>query len=533
VYVATTDEVLYCLEAQEDTLAPEWHGTEGIRAASTSFGEVTLEWDYATDDFYSPVYYQVYYGTEEDLVWWPTQISDIPGEGEVTHTCTVTDLDDGVRYYFGVRASDRPLWDDANLEQNEIILGATPPWNFYTELALGDELPAVADTFLTYTGAAWRDGELHSAYATEGPADQDDNLYYFTYNGTTVSADDPILGTPSPSGFVARCMELSFNSLGEPVISYADISDYRSAERTAENVWNLATLATTDVPVQPAFSSAFGTDIRVQAMFEEITPPPFVAVELWTRLWDDVGGWGGFEEPDTELSKGMEVRALLANFGEGDVPLVFYENASAYYSGSAFPSAGKLWIAEHSEIDGWTAATADEGATEDANTGRNLTVVWDGSLAHLAYYDLHSEGFPLTATLRYATYDGLSFTAEDVANFVLPEGGHESADYYYHTPGIALVSGEPVIATFSRLTNPPSAGEPYHLADVYYCRYADDAWVSERVVEDVGMYLHFNVAVQVTGDGFDGYPLLIFPAGPEEPSGFDHLEIWQRGPVIP
>ena len=533
VYVATTDEVLYCLEAQEDTLAPEWQGTEGIRAASTGFGEVTLEWDYATDNFYSPVYYHVYYGTEEDLVWWPPQISDIPGEGEVSHTCTVPDLDDGVRYYFGVRASDRPLWDDANLEQNETILGATPPWNLHSELTLGVELPAVADTFLTYTGAAWRDSELHCAYAIEGSADQDDNLYYFTYDGTTVSADNPILGTPSPSGFVARCMELTFNSSGEPVISFADTSNYRSAERTAENVWDLVTLATTDVPVQPAFSSAFGTDIRVQALFEEIAPPPLVEVELWARLWDDVGGWSSFEEPDTDLNKGMDVRALLVDFGEGDAPLVFYETASEFYSGSAFPSAGGLWMAEHSEIDGWTAAAADEGATEDANTGRNLITIWDGSLAHLAYYDLHSEGFPLTATLRYATYDGSTFTPEDVVSVALPDGGHDSADYYYHTPGIALVEAEPIVATFSRLTNPPSAGESYHFADVYYCRYTGSSWISERVVEDVGMYMHFNVAIQVTGDGFDTYPLLIFPAGPEEASGFDHLEIWQRGPVIP
>jgi len=533
VYVATTNEVLYCLEAQEDTLAPVWYGVEGVRAASTKIGEVTLEWDYATDDFYSPVYYQVYYSTEENLVWWPPQISDIPGEGEVTHSYTVTDLEDGVRYYFGVRASDRPLWDDANLEQNETILGATPPWNLYTELTLGNELPAAADTFLTYTGAAWRDGELHGAYATEGTADQDDNLYYFTYDGTTVSADNAILGTPSPSGFVARCMELTFNSLGEPVVSFADINDYRSAERTAADVWDTVTLATTDVPVQPAFSSAFGTDIRVQAMFEEIAPPPFVEVELWSRLWDDVGGWGSFEVPDADLNKGMDVKALLTDFGEGDVPLVFYGSASEFYSGSAFPSTGELRIAEHSEIDGWTATTADEGATEDSNTGRNLSAVWDGSNVHLAYYDLHSEGFPLTATLRHATYDGSIFTSEDVVSVALPELGHESADYYYHTPGIALVGVEPVIATFSRKTNPPSASEPYHLADVYYCRYSGDAWVSERVVEDVEMYLHFNVAVQVTGDGFNTYPLLIFPAGPEEASGFDHLEIWQRGPVIP
>jgi len=530
VYVATTDEVLYCLEAQEDTMAPVWHGTEGVRAVSTDSGEVTLEWDYATDNFYSPVYYQVYYSTEDDLVWWPPQVTDIPGEGEVTHSCTVPGLDDGVRYYFGVRASDRPLWDDANIEQNENIMGATPPWNLYTELTLGEELPAAADTVLTYTGAAWRGGKLHGAYATEGPADEDDNLYYFTYDGTTVSADDPILGTPSPSGFVARCMELSFNSLGEPVISFADTSDYRSAERTAENVWDLATLVTTDVPAQPAFSSAFGSDIKVQAMFEEITPPPPVEVTLWARLWDDIGGWGSFEEPDNSLDKGMDVRALLADFGEGDVPLVFYEKAAEFYPGSSFPSAGELWLAEHSETEGWTASVLDEGT----NTGRNLSAIWDGSSrAHLVYYDLHSSGFPLTATLRYATYDGTSFTAEDVMSVALPEGGHPSADYYYHTPGIALVSGEPVIAAFSRLTNPPSAEDPYHLADVYYCRFDEGEWVSERVVEDIGMYLHFNVAVQVTGDGFNGYPMLVFPAGPEEPGSFDHLEIWQRGPLAP
>ncbi len=533
VYVATTDEVLYCLEAQEDTLAPEWHGTEGIRAASTDFGEVTLEWDYATDDFYSQVYYQIYYGTEKDLVWGLPQISDIPEEGKVPHSCTVTDLEDGVRYYFGVRASDRPLWDDANLEENENILGATPPWNLYTELTLGDEILAVADTFLTYTGAAWRDGKLHGAYATEGPADQDDNLYYFTYDGTTVSADNAILGASPPSGFVARCMELSFNFLGEPVVSFADVNDYRSAERTAENVWDLATLVTTDVPVQPAFSSAFGSDMKVQAMFEEITPPPSVKVEFWARLWDEVGGWGGFEVPDTDLDKGMDVRAVLADFGEGNVPLVFYERASDFYSGSAFPSAGELWLAEHSETEGWTASLLDAGTPDESNTGRNLSAVWDGSLAHLVYYDLHSEGFPLTATLRYATYDGTLFTAEDVVSIALPEWGHALAGYYYHTPGIALAGGEPVVATFSRLTNPPSAGTPYHLSDVYYCRYSGDAWVSERVVEDVGMYLHFNVAVQVTGDGFDGYPLLIFPAGSEEPGGADHLEIWQRGPITP
>ncbi len=534
VYVATTDEVLYCLEAQVDTMAPVWHGVEGVRAATTGFREVTLEWDYATDDFYSPVYYHIYYDTDEDLVWGTPRIADIVGQGEVSHSYTVTGLDDGVRYYFGIRASDRPLWDDPNVEQNENILGATPPWNLHSTLTLGDELPAAADTALTYTGAAWLDGELHAAYATEGPAEEDDNLYYFTYDGSTVSADSAILGTPSPAGFVARCLELSFDSSGAPVISFADVDHYRYAERTGEDVWSLAELATTDVPVEPAFSSAYGADVRLQALLEEVTPPPsFVEVELWTRLWDDVGGWGSFEEPDNDLNKGMDVRAMLADFGEGDVPLVFYERASEYSPGSPFPSIGELWMAEYSEAEGWAPSVLDEGGSGLSNTGRNLSAIWAGDKAHLAYYDLHSAGWPSVATLRYATYDELSFTAEDVMSVALPDGGHDVAKHYYHTPGIALAGGNPVVATFSRLSNPPAADVPFHLADLYYCRFDGDAWVHEMVAEDVAMYLHFNVAVQVTGDGFDGYPLVIFPTGPEEAGFADHLEIWQRGPLGP
>jgi hypothetical protein len=258
-----------------------------------------------------------------------------------------------------------------------------------------------------------------------------------------------------------------------------------------------------------------------------------VEVELWARLWDDVDGWGDFAEPDNDLSKGMDVGALIGDFGEGEVPLIFYERATEYSPGDPFPSKGKLWIAQYTEADGWTPSLLDEGTPGVSNTGRNLSAIWEDGLAHLAYYDLHSPGYPSVASLRYASYDGASFSAEDAMNVAIPDGGHTAALYYYHTPGIALVGGEPALATFSRLSNPPAADVPFHLADLYFCRYDGGGWANELVVEDVAMYLHFNVAVQVTGDGFAGYPLLVFPTGPEETGGADHLEIWQRGPLIP
>jgi len=530
VYVATSNMVLHCLEAVPDTEPPVWQGTAGVRAVCTDTGEVTVEWDWATDNSNLPVYYHIYYGTSEEFSWDSPQISDLKGLGQVTHSYRVTGLEDGTRYYFGVRASDRPLWDEPNLELNQNLLGATPPWNLLAELVLRNELPAEPSTTLTFFDAELRDGVLHFAYATQGPATQDDNLYYGTYDGAAFTSDPAILGTPGPSGLTVRSLELSFGFTGEPVISFTGTSEYGYAERTAPGVWAVTAITSIEVPTQPAVSTAYGVSARLQALFHEAVPlPPSEEVDLRGRIGDGLS-WGSFEALDEDLKRGMHLRAVFLDYGDGEIPSVVYEKSSEHYPGSTIPLRGELWMAQFTEGEGWSAQVLEPAREAYTDTGKNVNLLWDGFRLHTVYYDLRYSDSPPVAVVRYATYDGSSFAAENVMSVDLPDPSAKAA-HYYHNLGLALVDGEPAVASYSRRTDPVNDEQAYHLADVIYAWSSGGNWHSEKIADSVELFLHFSAPLEAVGPELSGYPLVVYPVLKGSALGANRLEIWQRGPI--
>jgi outer membrane protein assembly factor BamB len=526
VYVTNSNSVLTMLQMNPDMTAPVWVGEEGIRSVSTGFGEATVNWDYATDDFYGrKVYYHICYGTTPAFDWDDPQVKDIADTGASTHSYTIDGLEDGERYYFAVRVSDRRLDDDPNMDANENYLGATPPWNVLDELVVGVDLPEIWS--ITYFDAAQSAGIVEFALGSEHPADHTGNVYYLTWDGESTTFEGPILA-PAPDEFLPRQVELSHGFSGEPVISFSGWDYYRTATRTAPETWSIDTLATISLPTQPVISTAFGTDIRMQACNDLVTSfPPDETLDLRARRGDTTS-WQSFEEPDPDTEKSMHLKALIADFGSGEEQMVLYEKALDHYEASTFPSKGELWLAEYAEGT-WSTELLDAGENlGDSNTGRNLTTLFASQTLYLAYLDLKASTNPPIAFIRYATYDGTAFTVENAFPVDLPDPDDKAANYY-HNVDIALLDGRPAIASFSRQTDPPDDVNAFHWADVYFgWRQPAGDWDTEVVAESVPLYMHFNAPIVLLPNESADYPLLIYASGP---GSADRLIIWQRGPL--
>lgn len=528
VYVTNSNSVLTMLQMNPDTTAPVWVGMEGVCAVSTGFGGATVEWDYATDNFYgSKVWYHICYSTTSAFDWDDPQVKNIADTGASTHSYTMSGLEDGERYYFAVRVSDRRLGDDPNMDANENYLGATPPWNILDELVVGADLPEIWT--ITYFDAIESAGQVEIALGSEHPPTDAGNVYYLTWDGDDTTFEGPILDPPPPGFGLPRQLELSHGFSGEPVISFSGWDYYRTATRTAPDTWSIDTLATITLPTQPVVSTAFGTGIRLQACSDEQVPFPIdETINLLARRGDTVA-WGSFEEPDPATEKTMHLKALIADFGSGEEQLVLYEKATEHYEACTFPSKGELWLARYVD-DTWSTELLDPGENADgkSNTGRNLATLFAAQTLHLAYLDLNASKYAPIALVRYASYDGTSFTAEDAFSVDLPNPGTKAANYY-HNLGLALLDGRPAIATFSRQTDPPDDVTPFHWADVYFgWRQPAGGWDTEVVTESVLLSLHYNAPIALLPNESGDYPLLIYASGP---GSADRLVIWQRGPL--
>jgi outer membrane protein assembly factor BamB len=536
VFIASSEMKLYCFEAQPDTLAPEWQGPQGVRTVTTDNGKATVHWNYALDDFYSPVYYQLYWSDSLATLWDAPKVIDIDGGAAISHEYTVDGLTDGRRYYFGVRASDRPLWDMPNTDTNVAFIGATPPWNLKAQWNLGSDIPAnSAEARITYLQTlASPTGDLLLAYATEGSSAGDNNIYLLDWDGVNPAVfDAPVLGSPPPATFLARSLEMTMKADGQPVLSFSTYFDavssyYEYAERSSTGDWTLTPIIDFSTPTQPAFSSFFGLTLRLQALFGVATPPPGETVSLEARISDLFP----FEVPDADLSAGIHLATALVDYsdGNGEIPLIFYENADSTF----FPTEGSLWLSRYDTVgDTWNSTELDAGDNAASNTGRNLRLLVDGTTVHLAYYDLNASDISPIAFLRHATYDGTTFTAENVSAVGVPDFSSPiGAQYYYHDPALGLINGEITLASYSRRIDPPDVTTPLNYCDVLYCS-KDPSWSSEVVVERIPIFLHFRAPLGLQADPADpAVPWLIFPVdGDGNMNGANAIQIWQRAPL--
>jgi outer membrane protein assembly factor BamB len=537
VFIASSEMKLYCYEAQPDTLAPEWQGPQGVSEVTTDYGKATVHWNYALDNFYSPVYYQLYWSDSLATLWDAPKVIDIDGGAATSHEYTVDGLADGQRYYFGVRASDRPSWDMPNAETNVTFIGATPPWNLKAQWNLGSGLPAnSAEARITYLQTLTSPtGNLLLAYATEGPSAGDNNLYFLDWDGLNLPAiDPPVLGSPPPATFLARSLEMTMKADGQPVLSFSTYynafdSYYEYAERSLIGDWAVTPIIDFDTPTQPAFSSFFGQTLRLQALFGVASPAPAETVSLEARISD----LSLFKVPDAGLSAGIHLATALVDYsdGNGEIPLVFYEKSA---DDTTFPTTGSLWLSRYDTIgETWNSTELDSGDSTASNTGRNLRLLVDGTTVHLAYYDLNASDISPIAFLRHATYDGTTFTAENVSAVGIPDFNSPiGAHHYYHDPAIGMIGGEIALASYSRRIDPPNITTPLNYCDVLYCS-KNPSWASEVVVEGIPVFLHFRAPLGLQADPADpAVPWLIFPVdGDGQVNGVNAIQIWQRAPL--
>jgi len=147
---------------------PPWYpgGAEGIQQVATDDGEVWLEWAPALDEHGETVSYVVYASTDLPIEYDEprTYTTVYPGYVQGVTSTTIDGLDNGTRYWFAVRAFDGLWGEDENLETNDSVLGATPPWQS-KRLILGEDLPAGEVYFMR--GLINDADEMHLVYNYE------------------------------------------------------------------------------------------------------------------------------------------------------------------------------------------------------------------------------------------------------------------------------------------------------------------------------------------------------------------------------
>lgn len=529
LYVANSNSVLFCFQMEPDTIPPRWLDTVGAANAETDFGEVTVHWGLAEDDFYTRVYYQLFYADNPNVnctspdgtLQGTILVKDLT---ELSHT--VQGLTDGIRYYFVVRASDRPWSDSPNVDDNYEVIGATPPWNVLRAFQLGDGMLPDGPP-LDYLEASWTDSEVRIAYSDEG-GENPGHIRYFTWDGVGVpTAPEEVYPNP-PDGFgLALGLELSRNFAAQALLAFPGFDHYYYAERTSPGSWTLYADPLFSIPVHPAISVSHASETRLMAVLHQESFPSQNVTVMVRR--GDASDWFEEELLTTDLVYPMYIRAFVAPFASiGETPLVLFQDCTHVVPGSFIPDRGKLYVGKY---DGeWSIQLLDDGGHGDnADTGKNITICWDDSEQRLlaAYYDFWmSDGTP-QGRIRLASISLSEEAPEEVAAVNVPEDDCKEA-HYYHDLGLAVVDGKPAIASFSR-TEHPGFENPLSVNKLYYLTQGSPgAWRSELVTEDVDEYLYYNAPLRLLPDGPQGYPLLIYITGEE---AADTIVIWQRGPL--
>jgi hypothetical protein len=324
---------------------------------------------------------------------------------------------------------------------------------------------------------------------------------------------------------------------GQPVLSFSTYynavnSYYEYAERSSAGTWAVTPIIGFNTPTQPAFSSFFGQTSRLQALLGISTPPPSETVGFEART-GDLSLWSEFKEPDLGLTAGIHLATALVDYsdGNGETPLIFYEKSADY---TTFPTKGSLWLSRYDTAgSSWISSELDHGDSAASNTGRNLRLLVDGTTVHLAYYDLCASDISPIAFLRHATYDGTTFTAENVSAVGIPDFNSPiGAQHYYHDPALGMIDGNIALASYSRRIDPPDKDTSLNYCDVLYCS-KNPSWSSEVVVEEIPVFLHFRapLGLQASPDN-PAVPWLIFPVdGDGKVDSANAIQIWQRAPL--
>jgi hypothetical protein len=325
------------VSATPDTDPPVWTGREGAETAMPDNGSVTVLWGPAIDLGSSPVTYNLYYDTETPIPFdsGTVKISNA-GDGETFHD--VTGLQNGITYYFIVRAQDsaNPPNEDTNTE--EVSAVPEPQWETGTVESTGN--------VGQHTSAVFDDAEnsLIAYYdVTNG------NLKFAEWNGSGWSIET----VDSPNN-VGQAASLALDSDGNPAISYFDASnsDVRFAWHDGSD-WNPETVE--DQGAVGDFTSlAFDPDGYPGIAYN------FFFSGVWYAHWNG-SSWDTEEIDGGGLSIVGDWCSLVY---DGDDPLV------SYYDAGTFNLKLAAWNGTDWDLD--TLSSSDD-------IGRHSSLVLDGS----------------------------------------------------------------------------------------------------------------------------------------------------------
>lgn len=505
VYVMTRAG-LKCLRTDASPDGPPiWQGTSakpggGIRALLDPLDStLTVQWDYAVDDHALPVYYSIYYSADSppqfDAPFTQTQlVTDIPDDGQQTHSYSIGPLDMSKRWYVGVRAYDRPWAESPNIDANTNWLALTPGWQ-EERLRAGAELPPGEVYFLE--GLLDPHGTMHLVYNDRASAALT-HVYGTTgawtvessnIGGYAFSAFNPVWNGPQDRfaiGVTSSSLVGTLSRTGADTWTYTDIT---SAQPVANPMVALA---------YPAGSGEAALSYTRQTNGSFPPPERYEIVQTTGGLWQPPGPL------DAANNSGRDIAMLLNPLDDSD-PWTLMQRGFEYAPNHLTPSRGELTFAQSDGAGGWTLSVVDSGSNgPDSDCGKRCRLMRDGPDAapvlHAGYLDLNADPDNPIGELRYARYTDGNWTTESVARFDL-SFQTASLQFTYGEIGLGLLDGEPVIAMLERSTMTASASDP-HLAQLWlWQRQPGGGWLATALTDSVWQFPRDREPCVLLADG--------------------------------
>ncbi|MBN2082894.1 hypothetical protein JW859_11915 [bacterium] len=458
-------------------------GEEGIQQVTTDDGEVSLEWAPALDEHGEVVSFAIYVSTNLPIEYNEprTYTTVYPGySGNVTST-TIDGLDNGTRYWFAVRAYDGLWGEDENLEDNDSVLGATPPWQS-ERLILGDDLPAGEAFFMR--GLINAADEMHLVYNHEADG-QLMHLWGTTGSWLAEAVDDGL-----DNNLSVQCMEPAWDAeAGQIVIAYANQS-LGTVGYLARNVLGLydQTVFADATPAQnPQVALAIGTE-WAQAYTQDIFDVGLEDHVDYYLKRTVSGVWDPYEPAEETNLAGRDLDLVL-DPADGTSPWLAVQRGGESTPNRHTPEDGECLYARWDSLNTeWDYELVDAGDNApDSDCGKRVQQVLDAAgNPHLAYLDLDASADDPLGQLKYADYDGADWQVEVVDEFDLSfQTGN--LQYTWGELGLALVDdgagGQlPVIAIHDRLTD-SDPGEPHRSRLLVWVRDSEGDWQPEQLTD--------------------------------------------------
>lgn len=439
-------------------------GEEGIQSLAVGDGQLTAGWNKNYyDDHGETIHFAVFYSTQTPLEFdEPRTYTNVAhGIPSSSDSFTIPDLDNGTRYWVGVRAYDGVWGIDENMEQNTEVLGGTPPWQ-REELRLGDKLPDGGIYFMR--GLVDPAGEMHLVYN-----DVNDTHLTHVWGGTgDWSYEDVLYDTDVPAS--AQGFEPAWDSDNDRLeIGYASMPESTIGLLVDQggDYFNL-TFPDTTPGLNPQVSLAIGAETALpytQDIFD-VTVESHVDYYLKRTIG---GVWQGYEPLEETNLSGRDLDAVL-DPADDTSPWVAIQRGGESAPNRHTPQEGEcMYVRWESGDSQWDYEPVDAGDNApNSDCGKRVQQVLDSDgHPHLAYLDLNSSPDSPFGQLKYAYYDGSGWQIETVAGFDLEFQNYASLQYTWGELGLGLVDDgeggqQPVIAMLSRSTG-SDPGEP-HLA---------------------------------------------------------------------